>query len=196
MLRLSLARIKEQALGALLIGNSRPIVGRQSRQHFGLQRDKSRGGGRAVVSVRSVDSVQYENRLRNWNFDIVVTGWEETLTPGNELRDYWGSRAAATPGSRNLIGIADKAVDLLIDRIVYATDRAEQVAATHALDRVLLWRHYVVPQWSFNKLRTARWNWLQNRMSCRLMACQPSRISGGGTRSFRGMRTACPDSRY
>jgi microcin C transport system substrate-binding protein len=110
------------------------------------------------VSVRSVDSVQYENRLRNWDFDIVVTGWEETLTPGNELRDHWGSRAAATPGSRNLIGIADKAVDLLIDRIVYATDRAEQVAATHALDRVLLWHHYVVPQWSFNKVRTARWN--------------------------------------
>ena len=110
------------------------------------------------VSVRTVDSVQYENRLRNWDFDIVVASWEETLTPGNELRDYWGSRAAATPGSRNLIGIADKAVDLLIDRIVYATDRAEQVAATHALDRVLLWHHYVVPQWSFNKVRTARWN--------------------------------------
>jgi microcin C transport system substrate-binding protein len=110
------------------------------------------------VSVRTVDSVQYENRLRNFDFDIVVTSWEETLTPGNELRDYWGSRAAATPGSRNLIGIANKAVDLLIDRIVYATDRAEQVAATHALDRVLLWHHYVVPQWSFNKLRTARWD--------------------------------------
>jgi len=111
-----------------------------------------------TVSVRTVDSVQYENRLRNWDFDIVVASWEETLTPGNELRDYWGSRAAATPGSRNLIGIADKAVDLLIDRVVYATDRAEQVAATHALDRVLLWHHYVVPQWSFNKVRTARWN--------------------------------------
>jgi microcin C transport system substrate-binding protein len=110
------------------------------------------------VSVRTVDSVQYENRLRNWDFDIVVASWEETLTPGNELRDYWGSGAAATPGSRNFIGIADKAVDLLIDRIVYATDRAEQVAATHALDRVLLWHHYVVPQWSFNKVRTARWN--------------------------------------
>ena len=111
-----------------------------------------------TVSVRTVDSVQYENRLRNWDFDIVVASWEETLTPGNELRDYWGSRAAATPGSRNLIGIADKAVDLLIDRVVYATDRAEQAAATHALDRVLLWHHYVVPQWSFNKVRTARWN--------------------------------------
>jgi microcin C transport system substrate-binding protein len=110
------------------------------------------------VSVRTVDSVQYENRLRNFDFDIVVTSWEESLTPGNELRDYWGSRAAATPGSRNLVGIADKAIDQLIDRIVYAADRAEQVAATRALDRVLLWHHYVVPQWSFNKVRTARWN--------------------------------------
>lgn len=110
------------------------------------------------VSVRTVDSIQYENRLRNFDFDIIVASWPESLTPGNELRDYWGSRAAATPGSRNLIGIADKAIDLLIDRIVYASERADQVAATHALDRVLLWHHYVVPQWSLNKVRTARWN--------------------------------------
>ncbi|MGH9695245.1 MAG: ABC transporter substrate-binding protein, partial [Bryobacteraceae bacterium] len=110
------------------------------------------------ASVRAVDSVQYENRLRDFDFDIVVAGWEESLTPGNELRNYWGSRAATTPGSRNLVGIADKAIDQLIDRIVYAADRAEQVAATHALDRVLLWHHYVVPQWSFNKVRTARWS--------------------------------------
>lgn len=109
------------------------------------------------VAVTTVDSVQYENRLRNRDFDIVVASWAETLTPGNELRDYWGSRAAATPGSRNLVGIADKTIDLLIDHIVYSTDRAEQVAATHALDRVLLWHHYVVPQWSFNKVRTGRW---------------------------------------
>lgn len=110
------------------------------------------------VAVRTVDSVQYENRLRNFDFDIAVASWEESLTPGNELRDYFGSSAAATPGSRNLIGIADKAVDQLIDRVVYAADRDEQVAATHALDRVLLWHHYVVPQWSLNKVRTARWN--------------------------------------
>ena len=110
------------------------------------------------VAVRTVNSVQYENRLRNFDFDIVVTGWEESLTPGNELRDYFGSSAATTPGSQNLIGIADEAVDQLIDRLVHATDRAEQVAATHALDRVLLWHHYVVPQWSLDKVRTARWD--------------------------------------
>ena len=110
------------------------------------------------VSVRTVDSVQYENRLRNFDFDIVVASWEQSLTPGNELRDDFGSRAATTPGSHNLIGIDDKAVDQFIDRIVYAADRAEQVAATRALDRVLLWHHYVVPQWSFNEVRTARWD--------------------------------------
>jgi microcin C transport system substrate-binding protein len=110
------------------------------------------------VAVRVVDAVQYENRLRNWEFDIVIAFWGETLTPGNEQRDYWGSRAATTPGSRNLIGIADKAVDGLIDRVVLATDHDELVAATRALDRVLLWHHYVVPQWTYGYVRTARWD--------------------------------------
>jgi microcin C transport system substrate-binding protein len=110
------------------------------------------------VSVRVVDDVQYENRLRNWEFDIVVASWEESLTPGNEQRDYWGSRAANIPGSRNLIGIADPAIDELINRIVFAADRDELAATTRALDRVLLWHHYVVPQWSYSKVRTARWD--------------------------------------
>jgi microcin C transport system substrate-binding protein len=69
----------------------------------------------------------------------------ETLSPGNEQRDYWGSRAADKPGSRNIVGISNHAVNALIDRIVFAKDRAELVAATRALDRVLLWNHYVVP---------------------------------------------------
>ena len=110
------------------------------------------------VTVRVVDPVQYENRLRQWDFDIVVNSWIETLSPGNEQRDYWGSRAADMPGSRNVIGIKNRAIDTLIDRVVFAKDRAELVAATKALDRVLLWNHYVVPQWSYQKLRTARWN--------------------------------------
>jgi microcin C transport system substrate-binding protein len=110
------------------------------------------------VAVRVVDAVQYENRLRNWQFDIVIEAWEETLTPGNEQRDYWGSRAAKTAGSQNLIGIADKAIDTLIDLVIFATNRDDLVAATHALDRVLLWHHYVVPQWTYNKVRTARWD--------------------------------------
>jgi microcin C transport system substrate-binding protein len=110
------------------------------------------------VTVRLVDPVQYENRLREWDFDIVVNSWIETLSPGNEQRDYWGSNAAQRPGSRNIVGISNHAVDALIDHVVFARNRAELVAATKALDRVLLWNHYVVPQWTYQKLRTARWD--------------------------------------
>jgi microcin C transport system substrate-binding protein len=111
-----------------------------------------------AVSVRTVDDAQYENRLRQWDFDIIVASWGESLSPGNEQRDFWGSAAADRPGSRNLIGIKNPAVDAMIERIIYAKSRDELVAATHALDRVLLWNHYVVPQWNYGKVRTARWD--------------------------------------
>jgi microcin C transport system substrate-binding protein len=110
------------------------------------------------ASVRLVDDVQYVNRLRDWDFDIIVAVWEQTLTPGNEQRDYWGSHAADRPGSRNLIGIKNPAVDALINRIVFADNREDLVAAAKALDRVLLWNHYVVPHWNISKVRTARWD--------------------------------------
>ena len=105
-----------------------------------------------------VDDAQYENRLRNWDFDMIIASWPESLSPGNEQRDFWSSQAADTAGSRNYVGIKNPAVDALIDRIIFAKDRAELVAATHALDRVLLWNHYVVPQFNYDKSRTARWD--------------------------------------
>lgn len=111
-----------------------------------------------TVNVRVVDSAQYENRLRQWDFDIIVASWGQSLSPGNEQRGYWGSSAADQPGSRNLVGIKNPAVDALIDRIIYAKDRDELVAATKALDRVLLWNFYVVPQWTYGKVRAARWD--------------------------------------
>jgi microcin C transport system substrate-binding protein len=111
-----------------------------------------------TVNVRTVDDPQYENRLRNWDFDIIVATWPESLSPGNEQRDYWGSQAADTPGSRNYVGIKNPAVDTLIGRVIFAKDRAELVAATRALDRVLLWNNYVVPQFTLDKSRTARWD--------------------------------------
>jgi microcin C transport system substrate-binding protein len=111
-----------------------------------------------AVSVRAVGNVEYVNRLRQWDFDIVVASWTESLSPGNEQRDYWGSTAANRPGSQNLVGIRNPAVDALIDRIVSAASRADLVAATKALDRVLLWNHYVVPQWTYGRVRTARWD--------------------------------------
>ncbi|MGY4233741.1 microcin C transport system substrate-binding protein [Bradyrhizobium sp. USDA 4449] len=111
-----------------------------------------------AVSVRTIDPTQYENRLREWDFDIVVASWGESLSPGNEQRESWGSKAADMSGSRNVVGIKNPAIDKLIDRVIFAKDRAELVAATKALDRVLLWNHYVVPQWNYPKLRTARWD--------------------------------------
>jgi microcin C transport system substrate-binding protein len=111
-----------------------------------------------TVTVRVVDTAQYENRLRSWDFDIITASWGESLSPGNEQRAYWGSQAADEPGSRNFIGIKNPAVDALIDQVVFAKSRADLVAATKALDRVLLWNQYVVPQWNYGKVRTARWD--------------------------------------
>ncbi len=110
------------------------------------------------TSVRTVDSAQYERRVKSFDFDIIVGSWGQSLSPGNEQRNYWGSAAADRPGSRNLAGIRDKAVDFLINRIIYARSREELVAATRALDRVLLWNFYVVPMWHITYERTARWN--------------------------------------
>ncbi len=110
------------------------------------------------VSVRTIDPIQYENRLRDWDFDIVVGSWPESLSPGNEQREFWGTKAADASGSRNIVGIKNPAIDKLIERVIFATDREDLVAATKALDRVLLWNHYVVPQWNYPKVRTARWD--------------------------------------
>jgi len=110
------------------------------------------------VSVRTVDDAQYENRLRSWDFDIITASWGESLSPGNEQRGYWGSQAADQPGSLNLIGIKNPAVDAMIDQVIFAKSRNDLVAATRALDRVLLWNHYVVPQWTYGKVRSARWD--------------------------------------
>ena len=110
------------------------------------------------VTSRTVDAAQYENRLRQWDYDIIVASWGQSLSPGNEQRGFWSSQAADQPGSRNLIGIKNPAIDKLIDRVIFAKDRDDLVAATKALDRVLLWNFYVVPQWTYGKQRSARWD--------------------------------------
>ena len=111
-----------------------------------------------TVSARTVDDAQYENRLRSWDYDAVISSWGQSLSPGNEQRGYWGSGSADQPGSRNLIGVKDAAIDALIERVIFAKNRSELVASTKALDRVLLWHHFVVPQWTYGKVRTARWD--------------------------------------
>ncbi len=110
------------------------------------------------VNVRTVDDAQFENRLRQWDFDVITGSWGQSLSPGNEQRGFWSTQAADQPGSRNLPGIKNEAVDALIDRVIFAKNREELVAATKALDRVLLWNYYVVPQWTYGKVRTARWD--------------------------------------
>ena len=110
------------------------------------------------VTVRTVDDSQYENRLRNWDYDIIISSWAQSLSPGNEQRYYWGSASADQAGSRNYIGVKNPGIDALIERVIFAKNRAELVAATRALDRVLLWNHFVVPQWTYPKTRAARWD--------------------------------------
>ena len=110
------------------------------------------------VRVRTVDAAQYVRRVQNFDFDVIVANWGQSLSPGNEQRNYWGSKAADREGSRNYIGIKDEAIDTLIDRIIFAKSRADLIVATKALDRVLLWNHFVVPMWHIPYDRTARWN--------------------------------------
>ncbi|MCX5567950.1 MULTISPECIES: extracellular solute-binding protein [Kaistia] len=110
------------------------------------------------ASLRIVDTAQYIARINDFDFDVVSTVMGQSHSPGNEQREFWGSAAADLKGSRNLMGIKNPAVDKLIDRVVYAKDREELVAATHALDRVLLWNYYVVPQWYSDTINVAYWN--------------------------------------
>ena len=107
---------------------------------------------------KRVDTATYINRLRDFDFDMITQGFGQSLSPGNEQRDYWGSEAATRPASRNVTGIADPAVDLLIDRVIFAKSREDLVAATRALDRVLMWNHYNVPQLYYPYTRTVRWD--------------------------------------
>src|SRR5258708_19025601 len=109
-----------------------------------------------AVTVRTVEGAQYENRLRRWDYDIIIHSWGESLSPGNEQRDHWGSPAADMVGSQNYAGIKNPAVDTLIDRVIFTKNRAQLVAATPALDPGLFWHHYVVPQWTYGKLRPPR----------------------------------------
>jgi len=111
-----------------------------------------------TTSIRVVDDAQYQNRLRGFDFDIIVDLWPQSLSPGNEQREFWGSQTADQSGSRNTVGIKNPAVDALIDKVIFARDRAGLVAATKALDRVLLWNFYVVPQFTYGYTRYARWD--------------------------------------
>jgi microcin C transport system substrate-binding protein len=110
------------------------------------------------ATIRRVDAAQYQRRLKTFDFDIVTTRYSLRLTPGVELRSYWGSENANVDGSLNLAGIASPVVDALIAKVVEATSRAELVTATQALDRVLRAGHYWVPQWFKPSHHVAHWD--------------------------------------
>jgi microcin C transport system substrate-binding protein len=108
--------------------------------------------------VRTVDPAQYQERVQNFDYDMIVGLWGESPSPGNEQREFWGSRAADMTGSQNLIGIKDPVVDALIDQVVAAPDREQLVTRVHALDRVLLWGQYVIPHWHSPVYRVVYWD--------------------------------------
>jgi microcin C transport system substrate-binding protein len=111
-----------------------------------------------TARIRLVDTAQYQNRVNDFDYDVVVNSWGQSLSPGNEQRDFWSTDAADRNGSRNYAGIKDPVVDALIDKIIFSSDRASLVAATRALDRVLLWGHYAIPNWHTRDFRIAYWN--------------------------------------
>jgi microcin C transport system substrate-binding protein len=110
------------------------------------------------ASVRLVDESQYINRARSYDFDMIVGGWGQSESPGNEQRSYWTSAAAEAPGSRNFAGIEDPVVDELVELIISAPDRESLVARTRALDRVLLSGYYVIPNWHLRNDRILYWD--------------------------------------
>jgi microcin C transport system substrate-binding protein len=111
-----------------------------------------------AVTIRTVDSPQYINRARSFDYDVIYTGWGQSFSPGNEQRYFFGSESASEEGSQNYAGIADPGVDAIIDKIINADDRATQEAASMALDRVLLHHHYIVPSYTLRNSRIARWD--------------------------------------
>ncbi|SFN77335.1 microcin C transport system substrate-binding protein [Mesorhizobium sp. NFR06] len=110
------------------------------------------------ATLRIIDQTQYINRVNNFDYDVITSILQQSESPGNEQRDFWSSKAAVTPGARNYSGIKDPVIDALVDRIIFATDRDDLVATTHALDRVLLWNYYTVPQYYRAVVWLAYWN--------------------------------------
>ncbi|MCD6430847.1 MAG: ABC transporter substrate-binding protein [Deltaproteobacteria bacterium] len=110
------------------------------------------------TKVRVVDTAQYLNRVREFDFDMVVWSFGQSNSPGNEQRYYWHSSVVDIPGSRNLAGINDPVVDALVEKIIHASDRPSLVTRVRALDRVLQWGFYVLPHWHISTFRIAYWS--------------------------------------
>ena len=110
-----------------------------------------------TVSIRTIDLSQYERRTEGFDYDIIVGSWGQSLSPGNEQREFFTSAYVDKKGSRNSSGVKDPAVDSIVDQLIAAKDRTTLVAACRALDRTLMWNHYVVPMWFVPGERLAYW---------------------------------------
>lgn len=122
-----------------------PII--QNLQRLGIE-----------ASLRTVDAAQYQNRVQSFDFDMISEGFAQSLSPGNEQRDFWGSAAANQEGSRNTVGIKDPAIDQLVEELIAAPDRQSLILHTKALDRVLQWNYFVIPQWYLEGTWVAYWD--------------------------------------
>ena len=108
--------------------------------------------------VRTVDPAQYQRRMDNYDYDMTLTSFGESDSPGNEQSAYWTCGSATQEGGDNLMGVCSPVIDALVGKVVNAPDRAAQLVAAHALDRVLLWNWYLVPNWHLEIWRVAYWN--------------------------------------
>jgi microcin C transport system substrate-binding protein len=108
--------------------------------------------------VRTIDPAQYQKRMETFDYDMTVVGFGESLSPGNEQREFWGSQAADEQGSGNLLGIKNTIIDELIEELIRAPDRPSLVAHTRALDRVLQYGYYVIPNYHLSAFRVAYWD--------------------------------------
>jgi len=111
-----------------------------------------------IAHIRLVDTSQYINRTRSFDFDMRVYMFRQNESLAGEQRNFWGSKAADTKGSLNLIGINNPVIDHLIDNIIHSKERADLVSAARALDRVLLHHHYVIPNWYNPSNRVLHWD--------------------------------------
>ncbi|MDQ2801288.1 MAG: ABC transporter substrate-binding protein, partial [Pseudomonadota bacterium] len=111
-----------------------------------------------AVDVRTVDPAQFQHLLDDFNYDMTMMVYPESDTPGNELTGYFSCASARAQGSMNLAGACDPAVDALIGKVVSAADRTSLGTAVRALDRVLLWRYYLVPNWGSQAFHIAYWD--------------------------------------
>ncbi len=166
-LRLATALLKEAGWqvtdGKLVDGAGRPfafeiLLRSSSNEKLALAYKNTLARLGIDVAVRLVDSSQYQARMEQYDFDMAYRRWGVSLSPGNEQQNYWSSIAAASPGSRNAVGVSSPAIDAIIDALVGAQKRTNLVDAARAIDRILMWEQYVVPLYHQGGFRVAYWN--------------------------------------